>query len=98
MTEDWPELLLARIVDGLAQDLAEAPDAEIAEVLAELGQRPELKGSVALFELCGLFGRIVQYRGERDEDDEPPEGGGAAGAAIPPAGRRPASGRQRHES
>ena len=44
---------LAAVLDMLERELIEAPEAEIAEVLQELGLRPGMAGSVALFELIG---------------------------------------------
>jgi len=44
---------LTAIIDMLERELMEAPEAEIAGVLQELGLRPEIAGSVALFELLG---------------------------------------------
>ena len=46
---------LAAVLDMLEHELTEAPEAEIAEVLQELGLRPDMAGSVALFELIGRF-------------------------------------------
>jgi hypothetical protein len=85
----------ARILDALAQEIAEAPEAELAGVLAELGLRPEMKGSAALLELRGRLRSVTLPAGVLDDVDmlaslvladldEPPEGGGAAGALIPP--------------
>ena len=42
---------LAAVIDMLERELIEAPEAEIAAVLQELGLRPRMAGSVALFEL-----------------------------------------------
>jgi len=44
---------LTAVLDMLERELIEAPEAEIAEVLQELGLRPGMVGSVALFELIG---------------------------------------------
>jgi hypothetical protein len=86
---------LARILDGLAQEIAEAPEAELASVLAELGLRPEMKGSAALLELRGRLRSVTLPAGFCLDDldmiaslvladlDEPPEGGGAAGTPVP---------------
>ncbi len=64
MTEGWSLTALAAILDGLERELVEAPESEIAEVLQELGLRPGMAGSVALFEL------IDRCRSIRDEAAE----------------------------
>jgi len=55
---------LSAVLDLLERELVEAPEAELAEVLQELGLRPGMAGSVALFELIG------RYRFTRDEAAE----------------------------
>lgn len=48
MTKPDPELGLERLLAALGQDLLAAPDAEIRDVANELGQKPGMKGSIAL--------------------------------------------------
>lgn len=69
MTERWSVTALAAILDTLEQELIEAPEMEIAEMLQELGLRPDMTGSVALFELIG------RYRLTSDEAAEEGKGG-----------------------
>ena len=66
MMEQRPDAALARILEALERELIAAPDAEIIGVLEELGMRPEMKGSVALFELL--------HRLRPDVEDPEPEG------------------------
>ena len=60
---------LAAILDMLERELIDAPDGEIAGVLQELGLRPEIAGSVALFELLGWH-RPEDYAVRRGEPVE----------------------------
>ena len=53
MTTTRPELGFERLLAALGQDLLEAPDEEILAVANELGQKPGMKGSMAL--LGGTF-------------------------------------------
>jgi hypothetical protein len=48
MTTTRPELGFERLLDALGQDLIDAPDEEILAVAEELGQKPGMKGSIAL--------------------------------------------------
>lgn len=65
MMEQRPDAALARILEALERELIAAADAEIIGVLEELGMRPEMKGSVALFEL------LHRLRPDPPEDPEP---------------------------
>ena len=56
---------LAAVLDMLEHELTEAPEAEIAEVLQELGLRPGMADSVALFELIGRH----QFTGDEAVDE-----------------------------
>jgi hypothetical protein len=49
MTTTRPELGFERLLVALERDLLEAPDEEILAAADELGQKPGMKGSVALF-------------------------------------------------
>jgi hypothetical protein len=44
-----PELQLERILAALEQELIHADDEELVQAVAELGLKPSMKGSVALF-------------------------------------------------
>jgi hypothetical protein len=44
-----PEVRLERILAALEQELIRADDDELLDVVAELGLKPSMKGSVALF-------------------------------------------------
>jgi hypothetical protein len=44
-----PEVRLERILAALEQELIRADDDELMDVVAELGLKPSMKGSVALF-------------------------------------------------
>jgi hypothetical protein len=48
MTTTRPELGFERLLAALGQDLLDAPDEEILAVANELGQKPAMKGSIAL--------------------------------------------------
>ena len=65
MMEQRLDAALARILEALERELIAAPDGEIMSVLEELGMRPEMKGSVALFEL------LHRLRPDPAEDPEP---------------------------
>ena len=65
MTEQCADLALTRILEALEREIIAAPDFEITSVLEELGMRPEMKGSVALFEL------LHRLRPDLVEDPEP---------------------------
>jgi hypothetical protein len=49
MKNSFPELGLERLLASLERDLLAAGDDEIAEGAGELGLKPDMKGSVALF-------------------------------------------------
>jgi hypothetical protein len=49
MSNFSPELGLERVLAALERDLLEASDEELTEVAGELGLKPGMKGSVALF-------------------------------------------------
>lgn len=48
MTTTPPEFGFERLLAALGEDLLEAPDEEILAVADELGQKPAMKGSIAL--------------------------------------------------
>ena len=48
MTTTRPEVGFERLLEALGQDLLDAPDEEILAVAHELGQKPDMKGSIAL--------------------------------------------------
>ncbi len=74
---------LTAILDMLERELIEAPEAEIAEMLQELGLRPGMVGSVALFELIGRDHLPIDEAAA--EDQEPP----AQPLPLPREFRRP---------
>jgi hypothetical protein len=49
MKTSFPELGLERVLTSLERELLAASGEEISEVVAELGLKPDMKGSVALF-------------------------------------------------
>ena len=49
MSNSFPELGLERVLAALERDLIAASDEEMAEVASELGLKPGMQGSVALF-------------------------------------------------
>jgi hypothetical protein len=61
MTTIRPELGLERLLAALGRDLLDAPDAEILAVADELGQKPTMKGSVALLGVTFTFRRKAQH-------------------------------------
>ncbi|HEV8444326.1 MAG TPA: hypothetical protein VGQ27_12635 [Steroidobacteraceae bacterium] len=49
MKNSFPEQRFERLLLSLEHELLATSDAEIADVAAELGLKPDMKGSVALF-------------------------------------------------
>jgi hypothetical protein len=68
------QIQLERVLAGLERELIYAEDVEFMEVVAELGLKPSMKGSVTLF---GVTRQVVPWtsRGRsappRDEPDKP---------------------------
>ena len=50
---------LERLIDALAEDLAEATDEEVLQACADLGMNPQMRGSAAFL---GLKGPSVTWR------------------------------------
>lgn len=79
MTITRPELGFERLLAALGQDLLEATDEEILAVANELGQKPGMKGSMALLgvtsawrlETAGSAGATRRLR-RRSKGDAPP--------------------------
>jgi len=72
-----PAEVLTRIIDALEADLIAATDEDIAAVAADLGMKPHMKGSVALFDLIagGRFGDVaihLEAPGEQDNGTQLP--------------------------
>jgi hypothetical protein len=61
MTTTRPELGLERLLAALGQDLLDASDEEILAVADELGQKPTMKGSIALLGVTFAFRRKDQH-------------------------------------
>jgi hypothetical protein len=55
MKKILPEVRLERLVEALSADVAEASDAEILKACADLGIKPEMKGSIAFLGLSGTY-------------------------------------------
>ncbi len=60
-----PEARLEQLLESLSTDLAQATDAELLEACADLGLKPEMKGSVALIGLKGKWIRFFPYVAEK---------------------------------
>ena len=64
------QIQLERLLAGLERELIHAEDVELMEVVAELGLKPSMKGSVALF---GVTRRLAPWaiRDRSTPSDEP---------------------------
>jgi hypothetical protein len=86
MSHYFPELGLERVLAALTQELLAASDEELAQVAGEIGLKPEMQGSVALFgvtstlDVAKLAARMEKRaararaapRPRRGAKDEPP--------------------------
>lgn len=92
MTTTRPELGFARLLDALGQDLLDASDEEILAVAKELGQKPDMKGSIALFGVTYAWRRNIQAAVSAEQSKET---SGSAGATrrsrLRPKGDEPPS-------
>ena len=52
---------LERLIDAMAEDLAEASDEEVLQACADLGMNPEMRGSAAFFGLKGPSIRLDDF-------------------------------------
>jgi hypothetical protein len=55
MKKATPDVRLERLLERLSTDLVEATDSELLEACADLGIKPELKGSIAFLGLKQPF-------------------------------------------
>jgi len=85
MTQMRPEFGFERLLAALAQDLLDAPDAEILDVAHEIGQRPGMKGSIALL---GVTFTFAMRRDELRRQLTRPAGQVSADARSPRRSRR----------
>jgi hypothetical protein len=72
-----PELGFERLLAALCQDLLDAPDEEILAVANELGQKPGMKGSIALLGVTFAFRLTDQFKRSARQTDEPSSRTGA---------------------
>lgn len=87
MKKSAPEVRLERIVEALSADVTLASDAEILEACADLGIKPEMKGSIAFLGLKKghLF---FPYRPEKlAAVMDPPPGINGSDASTDPTAR-----------
>jgi hypothetical protein len=85
MTTTRPELGFERLLAALGQDLLDAPDEEILAVAKELGQKPGMKGSIALLGVTFAWRLKDQPKGSAQSNKEASSGAGA----TPRSRRRP---------
>jgi hypothetical protein len=85
MTTTRPELGFERLLAALGQDLLDAPDKEILDVANELGQKPGMKGSIALLGVTLAMRLMDQPKGSAQQTKKPSSGPGASRRS----GRRP---------
>lgn len=52
---------LERLLNALAEDLAEASDEEVLQACADLGMNPEMRGSAAFFGLKGASVSVEEF-------------------------------------
>jgi len=76
MTITRPELGFERLLAALCQDLLDAPDEEILAVADELGQKPGMKGSIALLGVTFAFRLTDQFKRSAQRSSEPSSGAG----------------------
>jgi len=74
MTSTRPELGFERLLAALGQDLLDAPEEEILAVANELGQRPGMKGSIALLGVTRAWRLKDQRKGAAQPTPEPSSG------------------------
>jgi hypothetical protein len=72
-----PELGFERLLEALGQDLLDAPDEEILVVTNELGQKPGMKGSIALLGVTFAW-RLKELKGSVQQAKEAPSNAGAS--------------------
>ncbi len=77
MTITRPELGFERLLAALDQDLLDASDEEILAVADELGQKPGMKGSIALLGVTFAWRPKDQSRGSAQQTKEASGGAGA---------------------
>ena len=92
MTTTRPELGLERLLAALGQDLLDASNEEILAVANELGQKPGMKGSMALLGVTFTWRLKDQAKGSAQQSEEASSGPGATGRSRRrPKGDAPSS-------
>ena len=92
MTTTRPELGFERLLDALGQDLLDAPDEEILAVADELGQKPGMKGSIALLGVTFAWRLKDHPKGSAQQTKEASSSAGATRRSRPrPKGDAPSS-------
>lgn len=77
MTTTRTELGFERLLAALGQDLLDAPDEEILAIANELGQKPGMKGSIALLGVTFAWRLKHQSKGSAQQTKEASSGAGA---------------------
>lgn len=77
MTTTRPEYRFERLLAALGQDLLDASDEEILAVANELGQKPDMKGSIALLGVTCAWRPKHQSKGSAQQTKEASSGAGA---------------------
>ena len=85
MTTTRPELGFERLLAALGRDLLDAPEEEILEVANEFGQKPAMKGSLALVGVTFTF----RLRDQHTQSTQHAEGNSTDEGAIGRSQRRP---------
>jgi hypothetical protein len=76
MTTTRPELGFERLLEALGQDLLDATDEEILAVTNDLGQKPGMKGSIALLGVTFAW-RLKELKGSVQQAKEASSSAGA---------------------
>jgi hypothetical protein len=92
MTTTRPELGFERLLAALGRDMLDASDEEILAVANELGQKPGMKGSIALLGVTFAWRLKDQPKGSARPTKEASSGAGATGRSRRrPKGDAPSS-------
>lgn len=90
MKTTGPELGIERLLKALEQELLDATDEEISAVATELGIKPGMKGSIALF---GVTRAVRWNQGDTSKQGSATKGRGSkTGSRRRPKGDAPSSG------
>jgi hypothetical protein len=84
MSHSVPELGLERVLAALERDLLAASDEELAEVAGELGLKPGMQGSVALFGVTSTMD-VTTLRARMEKRAKKPRVTPARGAKDDPS-------------